>query len=275
MSVLGCKSEEEPPQLADMEAFVAALADLTCQSVDACCEREGVDFDATKCRERIIATLPGKLEADSPSATYDPKLAAACLAATKQRTTCGEVDDSRGTLEACRHVLHGALAPGARCEISDECQVGAGQSVQCASDGDDDGDDAVCVVFTHGPAQRGKLGDDCRTTCDGDCFVSSSPNRARFTLQGGNVGCYRDDGLRCVGEGRCAELAKLGEECILDQECVEGAFCGGGSVPGVCTALFENGADCFAAPIGCKSGYCDEETWQCSEPVFATSECTD
>jgi hypothetical protein len=275
MSVLGCKSEKEPQQLADMAAFAAAAAQLTCQSLGACCDREGVAFDATQCRERIVAELPGSLEAESPGGTYDPKLAAACLAEAKPRTTCGEIDDSGGTLEACEHVLHGTLAPGARCETSSECEVGPGQSVSCTSDGGDDDGDAVCVVFTHGTAQRGKLGDDCRRTCDGDCFLSSSPNPARFTLHGGNVGCYRDDGLRCVGEGRCAALADLGEECTLDDECVEGAFCGGGSVPGVCTALFENGADCFAAPIGCQSGHCDEETWQCSEPVFATSECTD
>jgi hypothetical protein len=283
MCVLGCKSQKDSPELADMAAFAAAMADLTCQSRAACCEREAVAFDATECRERVIAELPAALEAESPSATYDPKLAAACLAAATARTTCGEFDDSGGTMEACEHVLHGRLAPGAPCTTSDECQVGPGQTVSCTSDGGEDDEDVVCVVFSHGPAQRGELGDDCRTTCDGDCFVSSSPNPARIALRGGNVGCYRDDGLRCAavesaeGEAveRCSALVKLGDECVFDAECVEGAFCGGSSVPGVCTALFENEADCFAAPIGCKSGYCDEETWRCREPVFASGECTD
>ncbi len=126
--------------------------------------------------------VPGSLEPESPEGTYDPKLAAACLAEAKPRTTCGEIDDSGATLEAYEHVLHGTLAPGARCETSSECDVGPGQSVSCTSDGGEDETDAVCVVFTHGPAQRGKLGDDCRRTCDGDCLLSSSPNPARFTL---------------------------------------------------------------------------------------------
>lgn len=91
---------------------------MICQSMGACCKREGVAFDATQCRERLIAELPRHLEAESPSGTYDPKLAAACLAEAKPRTTCGEVDDGSGTLEACRHVLHGTLAPGARCETT-------------------------------------------------------------------------------------------------------------------------------------------------------------
>jgi hypothetical protein len=272
--VLGCKSEKEPQPLRDLAAFAAGIADLTCQSLAACCERENVAFDATQCREKIIAELPGQLKADAPGGKYDPKLAAACLAEAKPRTTCGEIDDSGGKLKTCEYVLHGTLAPGARCDTSSECQVGPGQSVICTEEGGEDEEDAVCVVFTLGPAQRGKLGDACSTTCEGDCFLLSSPNPARFTLPA-NVGCYRNDGLHCNGEGTCAELAPLGEECIYDSDCVEDAFCGGGSTPGVCTALFENGEDCFAAPIGCKSGHCDEETWQCSDPVFATSECMD
>ena len=279
----GCKSRQESPQLSDLVSFAAAIADLTCQSRAACCERADIAFDATECREEVIAELPAALEKDSPNGTYDPKLAEACLTAVKLRTTCGDVDDSGGAIEACEHVLHGKLAPGAPCQTTDECNVGAGQNVWCTSDGGENEEDRVCVVSKHEPAQHGELGDECRRTCDGDCFVSWSPKPARFTVHGGNVGCYRADGLRCAvvesddGEAveRCIELVELGEECFSDPDCVEGAFCGGGSVPAVCTPLFENGADCFADPIGCRSGYCDEETWQCGEPVFAASECTD
>lgn len=283
IGALGCNSQKEPPPLPDRLAFASAVAELTCQSRAACCERENVAFDATECQERVVADLLPSLEAESPSATYDPKLAAACLTAATSRVTCGEVDDDGGTMEACERIVHGKLAPGAPCETPDECDVEPGQSVSCTSDGGEDEADTVCVVFIHGPAERGALGDDCRKTCDGDCFVSSSPNPPDFAVHGGNVGCYRDDGLRCAvvespeGEAvaRCSDLVELGEECFFDADCVEGAFCGGGSVPGVCTALFENEADCFAAPTACRSGYCDEETWQCGEPVFAASECTD
>ena len=41
--------------------------------------------------------VPGSLEPESPEGTYDPKLAAACLAEAKPRTTCGEIDDSGAT----------------------------------------------------------------------------------------------------------------------------------------------------------------------------------
>lgn len=90
------------------------------------------------------------------------------------------------------------------------------------------------------------------------------------------MACFRSDGLYCGVDQVCVPLLRAGEDCFSDNECAPDFYCQptAGTTSSACVKKVENGADCFAAPPSCASGYCDEETWQCgAPPAFGAAEC--
>lgn len=275
LALTACGNSKGDPAkdgVSSKEELAAKLAQLSCGSRAPCCEEQGFAFDEAQCSKNYGAFLleRGWKEGETAGGTFDAVQANDCLAQYEALQTCGNVEDTGGALEACDYAIHGDVAPGEPCESHLQCAVGRGQTASC-------GEDGVCVVFTLQQATHGRSGDTCRTTCARDeCLVEGRPTPSDPEAEGLDVGCYRSDGVYCRFNGVCEPLAELGEPCDGHESCVDGAYCPPATLNGsVCTEKLEDGADCSANPSACRSGYCDEATWQCRAPALPAEECSD
>lgn len=241
------KSDGGPVERSDLAARVAKLQ---CDSLGACCQRQGHVFDAERCKARLSFELEDEFSENGPNTGYDAEAAAECLSGL--HVTCGKIED--GDSASCDRIFPGKLAPGTACTDSDDCRAPEGGSAYC---------DGVCIVAV--PTPHGKLGEACAYTCQGD-DCSGAPGQVGAAAP---VACYRSEGLYCAFRTAysCEPLVAVGQPCADGLACVEGAFC---SLEGLCTAPRANGAVC-ASSSECQSGACDGT---CGAPRVTDSDCS-
>jgi hypothetical protein len=143
--------------------------------------------------------------------------------------TCNDQINSTNAPSQCQQVK-GALAIGATCALSAQCQTGFCAIVP----------GAACGVCATAP----KMGDSC----------------ANLTTCGEGVGCVLN---------ACADYATIGAQCSAQVPCGAGLACVGatGMMPGTCqTAVATPGAQCVSSGAGCDywAGLtCNSQSQQC------------
>jgi hypothetical protein len=255
------------------------FAEVTCNGIAACCERQGMPADEAACRlnYRLLAD-----EAEMPDpnlTTYDPVAAGQCLEAFRVAlASCEGLFGFEEEPEACDRVWTGSLPLGAACQGEEECAPNAQGDVTC------DFDVGICVLEV-----RGAAGDGCHQTCARENGYPSCYGWALSTadLDDSNTvtSCWTEDGLYCAADGTCQALLEIGDPCGMDGFCVEGAVCDDFSgvcevLPGVgesCRFDCERGAYCSSDNV-CEAlkpdgapcddwdqclGYCDVDTRNC------------
>jgi hypothetical protein len=268
---VGCgRAEEEGPT--SVEDFAGAVAQTFCDSLGECCEQANESFDGAACRGEAQATLLAILTQNEKMA-FDKAAARACLDQLKRSAVCGEADDTDDALSACEEVLVGTVPVGGSCGESDECQPDGSSQVGCELD--EDASNGVCTVRETVPVTRGRLGEACDITCDGDeCSVDAAPGLGGEPAD--YVACFVKDGLHCpfAPEATCQPLAAVGKPCDDSDSCVRGAYCD--FTNQLCAKPQANGARCDERR-DCVSRHCDytdgENAGTCAEPTVSASEC--
>jgi hypothetical protein len=174
-------------------------------------------------------------------AQYDPVAAAACLDALPRecwdQTNWFLTQWQFFTTAICRKVFKGTLAASAPCCLGIECV-----SELCGG--------TVGSAFCE-PEPLVPLGGHC----DANAFL------------------YCDYGLLCSPEGACAAPLPIGANCAEQpwQQCEAPSFCSsaamGSSMPGICTALPDEGESCDSTALQpCRrfDDYCDADADVCT-----------
>ena len=279
---LGCgdtKSEGAPDSAPRTYAELSsALAKASCRSRADCCTGASIELDMPACVSAYTALFAAGDGSDKAAGIdYDAAIGADCLHDLKALLVCGEVDDAGDTLNACDQLFHGDTRPGEPCEDGSECARGVGQDATCSSDYLAEGSDPVCVVYTKKPAKHAAAGDACVHSCE---FATCMINVERLPAEAEQLSdsaCFYSDGLYCGADQVCVSLLEAGEPCASNSDCASDAYCQptAGTTASACEKKVPNGADCFAAPDSCASGYCDQDGWQCAEPpAFGAADCT-
>ena len=160
-------------------------------------------------------------------------------------TSCEE----NGVLAACAGIVHGKVAEGAACFLSQEC-AGSGPKVCLVTGGSDM--PGVCKA-----TPGGKVGDACSLTC--------RPNEiCSFTVYGISdsplTPCLESDGVFCNTDmvpAKCEAIHATGAQCAQDSHCGFAGYCdsGGSSTCKKRGQLNEACGTCIAS-LMCKDGKC-------------------
>ena len=256
----GCSSDSDEapaPQNVDpveekefIDRYVAAF----CGNLESCCQDSGYAFDENWCRSSFTSALQAELpRSDQHAVVFDEKAAGRCVeAAMRQSLTCGVEDNVD---EACESVYKGTSAAGDACEFHLECDAPPGGGASCRNmDSDGVG---VCEIL-----YRGKEGDPCRMTVEGDESTASS------SMQGTAI-CYKEDGLYCSEETGCSAVNQIGRSCDYDT-CAIGAYCDSGA----CEARKGVGEACSDS-WACVDGLVCMPDGTCGAPKPAGAACTE
>jgi hypothetical protein len=239
------------------QTFASEYPKKACRALSLCCAARNIAYEPATCQLFMGASQP-------EGSTYDAAAAGNCLAELDAIQTCDMSEPASAS--SCDAVYttgaSGTLAPGEACTQDSECIAPAGGSAEC------DFFDEVCTTKV-----RGKQGDLCTHSCEEMgttgymCFGSGS-SASEYE----DVHCFREDGLHCSGEGLCAPLAALGEDCNSDLSCGDGLVCKG-SVCSMPTAL---GESCSTIGNECgDSAYCAEDTKVCVQKKPVGETCSD
>lgn len=256
-----------------IDQYAEARRDAQCKQLVACGEVK----DLETCR---AAHLPGDPDVLSASqlaavamkrASFDGKMAAACLDAMSQRGCDSTSEVFRTTPAACLAVFTGTVHGGAACAedvecISQTCSVPATCNEPC------------CVGTCTGDAAPGfaKLGEACggagqcdpaTAFCD-QVALTCAPLKASGDLCQTRTECGY--GLDCGLDGTCAPLPKLGESC--SGPCRDaGTTCSAAS--NMCVAVGLDGATCSVS-ADCSPLYECTTSKQCSAGIATGQPCT-
>lgn len=243
----GCSGKTEDGRSAvaplPQSSFGEASARALCDSFSRCCGNAALPFDAAGCQSNLQSELQASLDVElAQGATYDAEAAGECLEALKAATKCGERDAFR-SIPVCQRVLITTAANGQDCRFNAECTSGYCQlgSVGCA---DRPSSEPVFVAA--------KSGEGCARDCED--IASCPPPELGNVLP--VVVCLRSDGLRC--SDTCQPLGTAGDDCLVNQDCEDGLFCGPLNDPTQnphCAAPRAIGAICDQA-LDCQSGQC-------------------
>jgi hypothetical protein len=228
-----------------------------CQAYDDCCVAARTRPSAGRCRD-FWAGYVSKSKLDSDAA-------AACLDAIKAQATdvkCGGYPPATVGCEAVFAPV-GTKKAGEACKADTDCQAPAGGFAGCQTrfTGDEDHEVAVSTCYQGTP---GKLGS---SPCAG--FYSSAADLV--------FSCAAKDELYCDAMQVCQKLAAVGEACIGNFACFEGAYCDRPDIftPGICQALAENGEACHVDD-GCPVGSaCDSHKQTCTPLRPLGARCSD
>jgi hypothetical protein len=240
----GCKSHDDAAPISQ-DDLPGAVASIECDSLGSCCSLASFVFDSTNCHATETAQLKAELtDMLTPAVHYDAQAAGDCLAELKGRTLCGSTR-SADDIPACDRIFTGTLATGQACTMSAECTPPGFCNRDVTTE------QGVCAPAGVAPV-RGKLGDNCSTTCD-------DPTSCRVDVAGdpsaaAPVACYRSDSLYC--DITCQKFKALGEVCNASDGCQAGLFCDFDSA--ICTAPHPNGAVC-SGDYQCQSHKCSAD----------------
>ncbi len=259
--LVGCSSQptggSTPAGSIPESEFVDRMVAVYCEGLGACCQNQGLAFDAALCDAGAPQLFGPRGSFCEPGSTYDIQAAGACFEESKSYVS------SCGTLgvrwpAACNRICVGTLPVGAACREHEQCAPTSSGPALC--DLSVSMDDGVCA-----PVVRGRLGDTCAASCEGsECFWHSRLVPGGETVPGNDV-CYAEDGLYC-GNWTCEALEEVGATCGVDT-CVRSAYC---TMAGVCEAKQPAGASC-TRPDECL-GACDRATGLCvGENGFAAT----
>jgi hypothetical protein len=252
-----------------------SVAEAYCAEVAKCCAQVHQSSDGQMCRLMLGSGSHSKAADD------------ACLSEIRNQSAAGTFCSStRDTLSACESLFEntspGNKKPGEVCDYDSDCAPSNEGQVACAAQYDDAKEDWISQCQLR---LRGKAGDSCLGTQDGDRFLSLTTNATAGIPASGYV-CDTADGLRCL-TGTCVALATVGQSCSYSIDCVPTAYCGpvGGCVPrvdagGTCTGdqcvagyycpdaaprlckqQWPNFASCSTNTM-CSSGNCEDEICQ-------------
>src|SRR6187455_1209162 len=123
-----------------IETFGDELDRMACDWLVPCCTEIGTPVTAAGCANGLsLSATPERADPDNYS--FDPNVAAECLAAAREifsKLACdlsarpGEFDAVSDEVRAhCDGVFSGKLEPGARCAAHVECAKAPGDSVEC------------------------------------------------------------------------------------------------------------------------------------------------
>jgi len=256
-----------------IETFGDELDRMACDWLVPCCVELDTPVTATGCAN-CLSLSDDPERADPNNYSFDPNLAAECLAAAREIYGALDCDLDSGEYDAvnaeirtlCDSVFRGKLEPGAHCAAHVECARAPGDSVEC-TDFLGTYPESVCVV-----RRQAAEGEPCFWSCTGnECWGSSGLPPPGLQGQ-----CDTDEQLYCE-DGVCVRQPVLGEPCTGSGVCVE-SMC----EKGVCTladrVTCENlnecdigyycestrcapakpaGAPC-AEPVECETGICSD-----------------
>ena len=274
-SAVGCggATESPPPPSTtsaprSVEEFTERLASSYCQSIAACCSRQG--FANTDCVTTFQAQLLPALQqsASNPKSHLNGEAAARCIDAyVAANSACTDHALFEKVEEPCEALFEGTTAIGAACGDSAECAPSDAGVADCSA--------GVCVL-AHRPVDlssgpRRKLGETCAGTCEGTAQNSNCdfPTSADPALGA----CWTEDGVHC-DNGICATAASVGDTCTWFSDCDGMSHC----VDGVCVADQSDGP-CTRDNHCLGANRCDYTLERCvplvanGEPCEASEQC--
>jgi len=255
-----------PQTLAEFEQ---RFAESYCQSIAACCSRQG--FASTACnttlREQVRAQLQSS--ATNPKIHFNPDAGAACIDAyATALQACTDRASFTATDSACERVFEGTVPVGGECGRSAECAPPAHGSVSCTT--------GVCELGTNPSSARSaphrQLGEACAGSCESSGgYATCSGSSSGLDPELGS--CWLEDGLLCESDV-CVRAPLAGEACSSWGYCASTAHC----VNKVCIANQSSGpctqdSECLQPTV------CDDTLKTChprkanGEPCDTADEC--
>ncbi len=247
----------------------SGFVDEYCKYIGQCCGQSGYPSDGATCR-----ALAGSSAAQRQ---YNAAKGEECLAAIRSQAASNPNFCTAGnSVPACSQVYTsaGGAAPGATCESDNDCAPSSEGEVDCVSTFTNGATTRTCQVRV-----RGKEGDACTGTKDGNTLVSvgssdrdgGAPSKAAY--------CDTADGIYCnTSKDVCMRIADVGGACgdagFDTNACVKNAYCD--SKQKTCVARLAAGADCadFSLRSACVADhYCDDTTKKCTASLADDAPC--
>ena len=221
--VAGCGDDDDSGGEYTVEQFRSEYAQWFCEVSTPCCDDQGHEVNS-KCVSSAEIVLTEVIPNASENVAYDGAAAAQCMQLIRGFTpTCDSSNSSDSPTESetvCSKVYTGKLAPGAKCDSSEECKATEGGDATCYAVYDSNGTSSkTCAV-----KYTAKTGEAC----------SYEPNDKHEIYD-----C--EDGNYCGFDGKCLAYAKLGESCTSAM-CDENTYCD--STTSKCVAKKGSGEDC-------------------------------
>lgn len=227
-------------------SFVHDVGAAYCNVAAGCCAAAGKPLDPSGCQ----AFFDGAAAGVTSASTFDPALAATCLAAIPS-LGCSELPPA-----SCGQALVGPGKPGDPCKFDFDCQFPAGAAdAGCVHDGSVTSPGTCFVELPvmegapcGGPSKPvehqcvGVPGYYCKVPTGSSTGVCSkvAPIGGSCSI-GGGQGCV--DGAWCNGT-TCVKSGDLGDGCNNLGACAKGLYCTGFSPPGTCAMQLPEGAPC-------------------------------
>jgi len=227
LSAAACGSSSGDGKDAGAPSGNSTVADAYCAEVAKCCTQMHLSSNGQMCRLLLAG------------GSYSAEAGNACLAEIKAQSAAGTFCSNSNSSSACGSLYSGGSGskkPGEACNQDGDCASASDGKVTCASLYNDVTRDWInkCQV-----QMRGKAGDSCLGTQDGDIFSSLGTTSATDIPARGYV-CNTADGVECEA-GACVALAAVGQSCSFASDCVRSAYCGQASR---CVARVAAGATC-------------------------------
>lgn len=241
--------------------FAARYAAAVCDNVGACCTRAGYEAPPAGCLAPIANELAEQYAKYRTNLTYDPKVAANCVA---QLTAGVKACDNQAVdkASACRLVYEGKLVLATSCRASVECDRPSTGSVACVN--------GTCTLLSD-PTGLGKEGEECVfRPCEQGLFCDPNTGQCSAGLVEGDF-CSNTSSLPCAAGLFCDPVTSSCTAGITEGSCLGNSgqcdarshFCD--DCTQSCEAKLRDGAACRSAS-DCASGACYPSG--CSKPLF-------
>jgi hypothetical protein len=226
--------------------MLVPTAKAYCAAARACCAKQSDPVHLDDCESGFGARDQTSQGLRRGTVTIDAADLAKCQAAYEAAATSCE---ENGVLDACAGIVHGNVAEGGPCLLSQEC-AGSGPRVCVIAAGQDA--TGVCKA-----TPGGKVGDACSLTC--------RPNEiCSFTVYGISdsplTPCLESDGVFCNNQlvpAVCEALRAVGAPCDRDDQCGFSAYCdGSGSKTCKKRGQLNEACGTCIASLMCKDGKC-------------------
>jgi hypothetical protein len=221
-----------------IEELTESVAHAMCDNVADCCQKTGLGFNVTSCRNEITTeTQEMVASVQAGTVKYDEQAAGDCVSAIEAATKACNLENYT---DACDKVFLGTKAEGEICTDSMECAIPSGGDSACEND--------VCVV-----EKPGRKDDACQRTCEKSDSYTTCIEGSDSEGEGTSITiCYRNDGLYCdetckplistgatgcgwndlacpsgdyCANDACAHRKPTGSECSWSNECQESLYC--------------------------------------------------
>jgi hypothetical protein len=255
---------------ANVDQFVASVADMYCAKAASCCASRGLDGSGNQCRSLISAS-----KSKSDPSKYDPAKGQACLdqlkaAASATPDACQFLfSDETLDTPACESALPpkgGTKAPGEPCSENEECARPDGAEAECYKQTifENGGSKTTSYCRTFRPGKENDA--PCFWTVDGDNWFSPFSGSSSDKKPTEGFSCNVADGLHCAdgSDGAppaCKRLIASGGACSFADKCEKGLFC----KQGTCAPRGAVGAACdtFSFKSCVDDAFCESESKTC------------